>query len=111
MYDFILFDLDGTVTDSQEGIINCMKYALKNMGIDEQNYDNLKRFIGPPLIDGFMKYYNLTEIEAKRAIGFYREKYTAEGIFQNKLEKSNCNIDLDIFLIKKFIFCQILLYN
>ena len=85
MYDFILFDLDGTVTDSQEGIINCLKYALKNMGIDEQNYDNLKRFIGPPLIDGFMQYYNLTEIEAKRALGFYRERYSAEGIFQNKL--------------------------
>ena len=85
MYDLMLFDLDGTITDSQEGIINCLMYALKNMGIDEKNEANLKRFIGPPLIDGFMEFYNMTEDMAQEALVFYREKYSAEGIFQNKL--------------------------
>ena len=85
MYDLILFDLDGTVTDSQEGIINCLKYALNNMGIDEKNEKNLRRFIGPPLIDGLIQYYNMTEDIASKALSFYREKYSVEGIFQNKL--------------------------
>ena len=85
MYDLMLFDLDGTITDSQEGIINCLMYALKNMGIDEKNEANLKRFIGPPLIDGFMEFYNMTEDMAQEALVFYREKYSTEGIFQNKL--------------------------
>ena len=52
-YDLILFDLDGTVTDSGEGITKSVQYALSKYGIDEPNLENLRKFIGPPLIDSF----------------------------------------------------------
>ena len=48
-FDHILFDLDGTLTDSYEGIAKSVQYSLEYYGIKEDNEDNLKRFVGPPL--------------------------------------------------------------
>ena len=63
----ILFDLDGTLSNSKEGITKCVQYALKHFGIDEPDRDKLEVFIGPPLVDSFMKFYNMTLEQAKEA--------------------------------------------
>ena len=59
MYDILLFDLDGTLTDPGEGITNSVAYALNKFGITVEYRKELYNFIGPPLIDSFMKYYNM----------------------------------------------------
>lgn len=55
-YDLILFDLDGTITDSGEGITKSVQYALSKFGIEEPDLENLRKFIGPPLIDSFERF-------------------------------------------------------
>lgn len=85
MKQYILFDLDGTLTDPKEGITTCVQYALKSFGIDEPDLDKLEPFIGPPLKDSFMKYYNMSEEDAVRAVDKYRERFQEKGIFENEL--------------------------
>ena len=82
---FVFFDLDGTLTDPGIGITNSVMYALKKFGIEEKDRKELFRFIGPPLIPSFMKYYGFSKEEAVRAVVFYREYYAERGIFENKL--------------------------
>lgn len=84
-YQYYLFDLDGTLTDSGMGITNSVKHALKKYGIEEQNMETLKKFIGPPLAESFQKYYGFSVEESKRAIGYYREYYQRDGIFENEV--------------------------
>lgn len=84
-YQYYLFDLDGTLTDSGMGITNSVKHALKKYGIEEQNMEILKKFIGPPLAESFQKYYGFSEEESRRAIGYYREYYQKDGIFENEV--------------------------
>lgn len=84
-YQYYLFDLDGTLTDSGMGITNSVKHALKKYGIEEQNMETLKKFIGPPLAESFQKYYGFSEEESRRAIGYYREYYQKDGIFENEV--------------------------
>jgi len=83
--DTILFDLDGTLTNPKEGIINSILYALKKLGIQENHLNKLDTFIGPPLRDSFIKRYNLNNILADKAMLYYREYYSAKGIFENFL--------------------------
>ncbi len=85
MYDLIMFDLDGTLVNSEEGITKSVQYALNAFGIEENNQENLKRFIGPPLVDGFMNYYNMTEEDALSAVKKYRERYSKIGVYENEL--------------------------
>ena len=85
MSQVILFDLDGTLTESGEGIINCVQYALEKLGKKEEHPENLQCFIGPPLKKQFMKYAGLNEEEGEKAVGYYRERYTTTGIFENRL--------------------------
>ncbi len=83
---YILFDLDGTLTDPKVGICTCAQYALKEeFGIEEPDLDKLEPFIGPPLKDSFMKYYGLTEAQAEQAIEKYRERFAVTGKFENKV--------------------------
>lgn len=84
MYNYILFDLDGTLTDPKEGITNSVAYALMSYGIKE-NPDKLTPFIGPPLHESFMVYYNFDEKKAMEAVDKYREYFADKGIFENKL--------------------------
>ena len=84
MYDAVLFDLDGTLTDPKEGITKCVRYALDKMGIKEENLDNLLCFIGPPLADSFKDFCNMTEKDALRAVEYYRERFSEKGILENK---------------------------
>ncbi len=84
-YKFILFDLDGTLTDPKVGITKSVQYALKKMGIDEQNLENLTCFIGPPLHVSFAEYYGFDEEQTLSAVGYYRERFKEKGMFENVL--------------------------
>ena len=83
MYNYILFDLDGTLTDPKEGITKCVQYALAACGIDEPDLDNLLSFIGPPLVDEFMRVYGMDKEKALFALAKYRERFEPIGIFEN----------------------------
>lgn len=85
MYQYILFDLDGTLTDPKVGITTCVQYALKHFGIDEADLDKLEPFIGPPLTDSFMEFYHMTEAEALIAVEKYRERFQTVGLYENEI--------------------------
>ncbi|MBQ1311739.1 MAG: HAD hydrolase-like protein [Blautia sp.] len=82
-YTTVLFDLDGTLTESGEGIAKSVQYALEKQGIQEENLEKLKAFVGPPLIESFMKYYGMTRETAEKSVVFYREYFRKKGIFEN----------------------------
>lgn len=84
-YEYILFDLDGTITDSGEGITKSVQYALKTFGISVDNLEDLNKFIGPPLKDSFKKYYNFDDEKAEIGLTRYRKYYADKGIYENKL--------------------------
>lgn len=84
-FEYILFDLDGTITDSGEGITKSVQYALKSFGISVDNLEDLNKFIGPPLKDSFKKYYNFDDEKAELGLKKYREYYADKGIFENNL--------------------------
>ena len=84
MYKAILFDLDGTLTESGEGITKSVQYALEKLGKPEPDLEALKVFVGPPLLEQFMKYADLDEETARQAVTFYRERYSVTGIFENR---------------------------
>ena len=84
-YKTVFFDLDGTLTNSEKGITNCVQYALDDFGIQEPDINRLRRFIGPPLVDSFMKEYGFTMEQAVKAVEKYRERYARIGIFENSL--------------------------
>ena len=83
MKEYLLFDLDGTLTDPKVGITTCVQYALKEFGIDEPDLDKLEPFIGPPLKDSFMEFYGFSEEDAEKAIEKYRERFSEIGIYEN----------------------------
>ncbi len=84
--EFILFDLDGTLTDPQEGITNSVKYALKHYGIEENDYKLLLSFIGPPLVDSFCEVYGFSKEKAFEAVLKYREYFIdKKGMFENRV--------------------------
>lgn len=87
MKKYLLFDLDGTLTDPKLGITTCVQYALHSMGIEEPDLDKLEPFIGPPLKESFMNFYNMDEARAEEAVAKYRERFQDIGIFENKLYK------------------------
>ena len=82
---YLLFDLDGTVTDSNLGITRCVQYALLDQGIDEQDMSVLEEYIGPALDDSFKKYHGLNDEQAAKAVAKYRERYSDTGIFENEV--------------------------
>lgn len=84
-YNTILFDLDGTLTDSKEGIINSIRHALSYFDIVEDDMDKLKSFIGPPLKDSFKVLYGFDDHKADVAIVKYREYFKDRGIFENEV--------------------------
>ena len=84
-FEYILFDLDGTITDSGEGITKSVQYALKSFDISVDNLEDLNKFIGPPLKDSFKKYYNFDDEKAELGLKKYREYYADKGIFENNL--------------------------
>lgn len=83
LYDAVIFDLDGTLTDSQPGIFACAEYALQKMNRPVPDTDTLRRFLGPPLAESFMRYCGMTETEAIQATHLYRERYIPIGWKEN----------------------------
>ena len=82
---YVLFDLDGTLTDPKEGITKCVQYALADFGIMEPDLDALTCFIGPPLLQSFREYYGFDEEKAKSAVAKYRERFSTIGLFENSV--------------------------
>ncbi len=81
---YLLFDLDGTLTDPFEGITKCFKYALKSFGIEEEQKD-LLFVIGPPLIESFCGKYGFDREKGQRAVDKYRERFSKIGWRENRL--------------------------
>lgn len=81
MTKYVLFDLDGTLTDPYEGITDCIKYALSSVGIEENDPQKLRSYIGPPLRNTFAL-YGFDEEKCEELVKKYREKYLISGIHQ-----------------------------
>lgn len=84
MIKYILFDLDGTLTNPKEGITKCVQHALRHFGI-ERECEELVCFIGPPLKEQFMQYASFSEEEGVKAVELYRERFAPVGIFENEI--------------------------
>jgi len=83
MYDYVLFDLDGTISDSSEGITKGIQIALKALGIEEDR-SSLGKFIGPPLKYSFSTFYDMDEETIEKGIKYYREYYAKTGLYENE---------------------------
>ena len=84
-YQNILFDLDGTLTDSGPGVTNSVAYALDKFGICIKDKSELHKFIGPPLHDSFEKFHNFSKADAIKAVEYYREYYHKKGVYENRI--------------------------
>ena len=83
-YTYLLFDLDGTLTDPAMGITNSVAFALARFGIQNKDRKQLYPYIGPPLVNAFMEFAGLSHEDAQKALGYYREYFAPKGIFENK---------------------------
>ena len=85
MIKYALFDLDGTVTDPGEGIVNSIIRALDKMNFKDYRREELTEFIGPPLLDSFRDFCGFSPEDCRQALKYYREYYAEKGIFENKV--------------------------
>ena len=101
MYKYLLFDLDGTITKSEEGIFNCMRYAMDWAGVPYPEPEVFRTFIGPSLYDSFANTLHMDDAQAKAMVVKYRERYNSVGLFEaevydgvadtlDKLRKNGC---------------------
>lgn len=95
-YSYLLFDLDGTIIDSSEGIINCVKYALDDAGLAYPADEKLLGFIGPPLVEGFQSVTGMNEQDALAATIKYRERYETEGLYECQLYEGISSLIKDL---------------
>ncbi|MGN0615722.1 HAD hydrolase-like protein [Ruminococcus flavefaciens] len=82
-FDTLLFDLDGTLTDSTEGIVRCLEYALERMDFDIPEDTN--KFLGPPLYRSFAEFCGMNEEQVNEAVRIFRERYSTVGLFENRV--------------------------
>ena len=85
MKRFFLFDLDGTLADTGEGIMKSAQAALDAFGFPQEPESRLRRFVGPPLADSFQTFYGLTSDQAQEAIRLYRARYREKGVYESPL--------------------------
>ncbi|MEG1435897.1 MAG: HAD hydrolase-like protein [Gordonibacter sp.] len=82
-YEYVLFDLDGTLTDPEEGITQSIRYALSSFGIEEYDRAKLRSFIGPPLKSSFQEVYGIGDDRIDLVIAKYRERFAVKGLYEN----------------------------
>jgi phosphoglycolate phosphatase len=118
----ILFDLDGTIINPKEGILNSIKYSLNHLKLSIPSDKELEKFIGPPLIDSYSKNFNLSPEQATKAVNLYRDFYADKGVHQsvlyNNIEEilnylSNKNYRLFVATSKPTVFAKVIIthYN
>ena len=100
----IMFDVDGTIFDTGEGVSASILYALEKMGEKPLPAETLRKFIGPPLIDGFMQFAGFSEEKANTAIAYYREFYTPKGVYMAKLYDGIESLFSDLYNAGKKLF-------
>ncbi|MDD3981003.1 MAG: HAD hydrolase-like protein [Spirochaetia bacterium] len=83
-YDNLMFDLDGTLTDSKPGLVNAVEYAVRKMGLAPLPSAIVDMFLGPPLFGSFEKYCGMDRETAKAAVSCFREYYAEKGVFENE---------------------------
>lgn len=81
-YDFLLFDMDGMLVDTREGILKCAAHALNAFGIEVEELSSLTKFVGPPLKQSFTEFYGFSDAEADKAVEIYRSRYREKGQFE-----------------------------
>lgn len=84
-YEMVLFDLDGTLTDSGPGIVNSVQYALKQVGRGVENLEELTCFVGPPLAEQFAKFCGISDEQGHQMVELYREYYEEKGMLENSV--------------------------
>lgn len=82
MIQTVLFDFDGTLFDTGEGILRSVQYALEGFGIRETDTARLRKFVGPPLFDSFTELYGMQPEQAQAATERYRERYQPIGVYE-----------------------------
>ena len=81
-YDIVIFDFDGTVAETGRSITACVRYALEKLGRPVPSMEILRKFVGPPLYNSFRDFCGLSHEEAEQGVAFYRERYSAGGLFE-----------------------------
>ena len=84
-YSTILFDLDGTLSDSSQGIINSIIYALEKYDVKDYDMPLLRKFLGPPLHESFEKFMGFDKEKSLQAVKLYREYFSSKGLFENEI--------------------------
>ena len=101
-YKVVLFDLDGTLTDPQLGICQCINYALEHFGAQPRPFSQLTKYIGPPLLDSFAEL--LGSENAAAAVEKYRERFSVKGLYENEIYP-NVAETLNLLHSKGYILC------
>ena len=83
-WNYICFDMDGTLSDSGPGITRCADYALRKMGVETAGPDSLRYFIGPPLTESFGVMNGMNDADVEQAIRYFRERYAEKGIQEHE---------------------------
>ena len=81
-YDCVIFDMDGTIMDTSEGVMRSVQYALRKMGLPDDDLERIRRFIGPPLYEAFSEYYGMNDADATEAVRQYRVRYADIGVLE-----------------------------
>ena len=81
-YRYLLFDMDGMLVDTREGILKCAQYALSAFGIHVDDLQTLTKFVGPPLSTSFRNFYGFSDKQTKEAVSIYRKRYSTNGQYE-----------------------------
>ena len=84
-FDYVIFDFDGTVADTGEGILKSLQYSFIAMGDPAPDLSDLKKFIGPPVYYSYTTFYGISEEKVDLYVKKYRERYSEKGIYESKV--------------------------
>lgn len=84
-FDYVIFDFDGTVADTGEGILKSLQYSFTAMGDPAPDLSDLKKFIGPPVFYSYTNFYGISEDKVDLYVKKYRERYREKGIYESKV--------------------------